>query len=297
MARRLGKLEDYSIKELEEVLARKKLAAREERLRRFQRSGRALPGSVSEIDNGEQEIQDEEPDVQERSSRLPAFFNRLLWFVEIAAAAGLVYILFSGFGMLQVLNSETAALGQTPTPTPLINVAVLPSGHIPPSAEGGARPNEEEIPVHLRSLVQQQDVDPFATPEPEQAHSIMIPALWNAAVPVVQGDGWEQLKKGVGQHPGTADPGQPGNMVLSAHNDIFGEFFRDLDTLKPGDEIFVNTASGEYVYHVTGLKIVEPTDVDVMQPTRDASITLISCYPYMVDTQRIVVFGELVTGM
>ncbi len=219
-----------------------------------------------------------------------------MWFVEIAAVAGLVYVLFSGMGLLQILNTETAALSQLPTPTPLINVVVLPSGHTPPSAEGGARPNYDEVPVNLRPLVQSQNEMAFATPLPEQAHSILIPALWNAGVPVVQGDGWEQLKKGVGQHLGTADPGQPGNLVLSAHNDIYGEFFRDLDKLKPGDPIHIQTSSREIVYRVTGLRIVEPTDVSVMEPTSKATITLISCYPYMVNTQRIVVFGELEQG-
>ncbi|MBN1264797.1 MAG: class D sortase [Anaerolineales bacterium] len=289
-------LDDYSVEELEAVLARKKLAAREERLQRFQRNGRALPGITFPADEEkfEPELENEVHVAEENLPRSkPHFFSRLLWFVEIAAVAGLVYILFSGMGMLQTLNSETAALGGTPTSTPLIDVVVLPSGHIPPSDESGARPNDEEIPLHLRGLVQSQGVVQAATPSPDQAHSIYIPVLWSSAVPIVQGDGWEQLKKGIGQHIGSTDPGQPGNMVLSAHNDIFGEFFRDLDKMKPGDQIYIQTANREYVYRVTGLRIVEPTDVEIMEPTSKASVTLISCYPYMVDTQRIVVFAEL----
>ncbi len=299
MGKKHQKIEDYSIEELEVVLARKKLAAREDRMRRFQASGRALPGPVIDAENQQpesDEIPGSSADMEPQVRRTPAFFSRLLWLVEIAAVAALVYVLFSGVGLLQVLNSETAALSQPPTPTPLINVVVLPSGHTPPSAEGGARPNYDEVPVNLRPLVQSQNMIAFATPSPEQAHSILIPALWNSAVPVVQGDGWEQLKKGVGQHLGTADPAQPGNMVLSAHNDIYGEFFRDLDKLKPGDPIHIQTSSREIVYRVTGLRIVEPTDVSVMEPTSKATITLISCYPYMVNTQRIVVFGELDQG-
>jgi len=296
MRKQRKNLDDYSMEELEAVLARKKLAAREERLQRFQRNGRALPGSsppAAALSSGETPAEDDSKAVPEQGKARPAFFSRLLWFVEIAAAAGLLYILLSGMGMLKTLNSETAALGQTPTATPLINVVVLPSGHIPPSDAGGARPNDEEIPAHLRALVQSQPVVQSVTPAPDQAHSILIPVLWSSAVPIVQGDGWEQLKKGVGQHIGSGDPGHPGNMVLSAHNDIFGEFFRDLDRLKPGDQIFIQTASREYVYRVTGLKIVEPTDVSVMEPTPSATITLVSCYPYLVDNQRIVVFAEL----
>jgi sortase A len=178
----------------------------------------------------------------------------------------------------------------------LITAVVLPSGHTPPTDPGGARPNEAEIPEHLRPIVQSMPSVSAPTPGPSQARSIFIPKLWNDAAPVVQGDGWEQLKKGVGQHIGSADPGANGNMVLSAHNDIFGELFRDLDKLKPGDEIRVQTSMQEYMYRVTGMRIVSPTDVSVMSPTTKATVTLISCYPYLKDTERIVVFGELVDG-
>ena len=82
--------------------------------------------------------------------------------------------------------------------------------------------------------------------------------------------------------------------MLSAHNDIFGELFRYLDKLKPGDEIILSTGARDFVYKVTGTRIVEPTEVSVMDPTPRATITLISCYPYLIDTERIVVSGELV---
>jgi sortase A len=85
-------------------------------------------------------------------------------------------------------------------------------------------------------------------------------------------------------------------LILSAHNDIFGELFRDLDQLKPGDEVLISTASQDFTYRVTGTRIVEPTEVSVLEPTAKPTITLISCYPYLVDNQRIVVFGELEGG-
>ena len=109
----------------------------------------------------------------------------------------------------------------------------------------------------------------------------------------MQGDGWEQLKKGVGQHVGTVNPGQKGNLVLSAHNDVFGEIFRELDLIKPGDEIILSTSQQSYIYVVRQTQVVEPTRVDVMAPTGDAVLTLISCYPYLVDNQRIVVTATL----
>jgi sortase A len=111
--------------------------------------------------------------------------------------------------------------------------------------------------------------------------------------PVVQGDGWEQLKKGVGQHIGSADPGQVGNIVLSAHDDIFGEIFRNLDQLQAGDRVVLYTTQKQYVYVITASQIVAPTQVEVMNPTGEPTVTLISCYPYLVDRQRIVVFAKL----
>lgn len=85
-------------------------------------------------------------------------------------------------------------------------------------------------------------------------------------------------------------------MILAAHNDIYGEIFRDLDKLSPGDEFTVSTGARSYTYVVTKIEIVEPTEVDVMQPTDYASATLISCYPYRINTQRIVVFADLKTN-
>jgi sortase A len=308
MAKDKRPAEELSIEELEALLAQKKLEARQARVQQFRRSGRAISLSVDESPPTTVEGNNDVPGTQENGAEeersearrpiLGRLFNRTLVVVEVLAVIGLALILFNGVDALQQLNQEAAdvLIGKTPTPTPLISAVVLPSGHTPPTSPGGARPNEAEIPENLRPLVQSLPAVSIPTPGPEQARSIFIPGLWNAAAPVVQGDGWEQLKRGVGQHLGSTDPGQTGNVVLSAHNDIFGELFRDLDQLKPGDEIFINTSSRRYTYKVTGLRIVEPTEVSVMAPTSRPTVTLISCYPYLVDTQRIVVFGELVQG-
>jgi sortase A len=298
MATDRRRVSDLSIRDLEALLARKRIEARRTRLAQFRATGRALRSQPVEADPGPVEIAAaaEMPAPEAPRSRLA--LNRMLLVVEIGAVVGLALIVLNGLGALRELNREVAAAleGPTPLPTALITAVVLPSGHTSPTSPGGARPNEDEIPENLRPLVQSLPAVSVPTAGPEQARSIFIPALWNAPAPLVQGDGWEQLKKGVGQHPGTADPGEPGNMVVSAHNDIFGELFRDLDQLKPGDEIRLTTATREVLYRVTGTTIVEPTDVGVMAPTTRATLTLISCYPYLVDDQRIVVFAELDAG-
>jgi sortase A len=219
-----------------------------------------------------------------------------LLMVEVLAVLGLVFVLFNGLDVIRQLNQEVAEALEQPTltPTPLVRAVVLPSGHTPPNLEGVTRPNEAEIPEHLRPLVQSLANVPIPTPGPSQANRIQIPAI-GVDAPVVQGDGWEQLKKGVGQHIGTANPGENGNIVLSAHNDIFGEIFRYLEDLEPGDEIVLYTNQRAYTYVITRKIVVEPTEVSVMDPTSEPVITLVSCYPYLVDDQRIVVQGQLKT--
>jgi sortase A len=297
--------EDLSEQELRRLLLDKRHDSRQRRLERFRRTGRAvslapdLPPAA--FDEWRTQLPDEgqvdgagtfaSPPLKRR------WFDGLLLFVEILAVLGLAGLLFNGFGLLRTLNQEVvAALRQeqnTPTATPLITAVVLPSGHTPPSAVGGAQFNEAEIPEHLRPLVQSLANLPVPTAGPQQAVQIDIPAIAVQNWPVVQGDGWEQLKKGVGQHIGSANPGENGNVVLAGHDDVFGEVFRNLDKLQPGDQVILYTMQQQFIYRVTETRIVDPSQVDVMNSTSDSTVTLISCYPYMVDKQRIVVFATL----
>jgi sortase A len=295
--------EELSVEELRRLLIEKRRGVRKERLEHFRRTGRVVddvaPPQSSEttdepptgpvLDTAEMEEATVSPRKRRRS-----FADRLLLAVEILAVVGLAGVLLNGFGLLRTLNQEVAAAlrPETPTPTPLVMAVVLPSGHTPPDAQGNTRPNESEIPEHLRPMVQSLANIPVPTPAPDQAVRLQIPRL-NVDAPVVQGDGWEQLKKGVGQHIGSANPGQNGNVVLSAHNDVYGELFRHLDQLQPGDNVIVYTQQRQHVYVIDRTVIVEPTAVEVMASTGSPTVTLISCYPYLVDSQRIVVFARL----
>ncbi len=295
--------EDLSVDELRRLLLEKRRTSRNDRLEHFRRTGRALSvtldvtGKPAETEPAIRVI--ETPENGETAPAGPArsdktWINRLLLGVEVLAVLGLVGIVILGVGILRTLNQEVAETIQQPTiaPTPLITAVVLPSGHTPPTSPEGAQPNFSEIPEHLRPIAQSIANVPIPTPGVQQATRIQIPAI-GVDAPVVQGDGWEQLKKGVGQHIGTANPGENGNVVLSAHNDIFGEIFRELDKLKPGDVIIVYTSQRQFTYIITGTQVVEPTRVEVMAPTPNATMTLISCYPYLVDTERIVVSAVL----
>ncbi len=292
--------EDLSVEELRRLLLDKRRVTRHDRLEQFKRTGRVLSLAV-DVPAGPPEAPaplEAESD-QAEFQPLPknprrALMERVLLAVEILAVLGLIGIGILFFGMMRTLNQEVAASLEQPTAaaTPLITAVVLPSGHTPPNAAGGAQPNEAEIPEHLRPLVQNAVSAPVPTSSPAQAIRIQIPAI-GVDAPIVQGDGWEQLKKGVAQHIGTPNPGENGNIVLSAHNDIFGEIFRELDRLQPGDVIILYTNQRQYNYTVISTQIVEPTRVEVMAPTASPVLTLVSCYPYLIDNQRIVVSAEL----
>jgi sortase A len=301
--------EELSVEELRRLLIEKRRGVRKERLEHFRRTGRvvddvALPQPVQAIeepptgpvvDTAEKAAPSpSEPAGKISRRRRRGFADQVLLVVEILAVVGLVGVLLNTFGLLRTLNQEVAAAlrPETPTPTPLVMAVVLPSGHTPPDAQGNTRPNEAEIPEHLRPMVQSLANIPIPTPAPDQAVRLQIPRL-KLDAPVVQGDGWEQLKKGVGQHIGSANPGQDGNVVLTAHNDVYGELFRYLDQLQPGDNVIVYTQQRQHVYIVDRTVIVEPTAVEVMASTGSPTVTLISCYPYLVDKQRIVVFARL----
>jgi len=294
--------EELSVEELRRLLVEKRRGARKERLEHFRRTGRVVsvtPDLIGLDTNQSAPIVDtaetngfspEPPPVNPRRKLM----DRILLGVEVLAVVGLIVVLLNGLGLLRTLNTEVvAALKQeTVTPTPLVMAVVLPSGHKPPDAQGNTAPNEAEIPEHLRPMVQSLANIPIPTAAPDQGIRIQIPAL-NIDAPIVQGDGWEQLKKGVGQYIGSANPGHDGNVVLSAHNDVYGELFRYLDRLAPGDQIIISTRQRQFIYIVDRTVLVEPTAVEVMASSGSPTVTLVSCYPYLVDNQRIVVFARL----
>ncbi|PJF29935.1 MAG: hypothetical protein CUN52_05850 [Phototrophicales bacterium] len=237
------------------------------------------------------------------------FVNTSLLLVEVAAVFGLFVLVFMLFQSVQELESQTAAVQQeanatrsamipTLEPTPVLRLkladVVLPGGHII-TESGGVRFKQEEIPSHLLPLVKEEiETPPITRPPktPETALRISIPRL-NLDESIVQGSDWEALKQGVGQVLNGARPGDDtGNVVLAAHNDVYGELFRHLDQMQVGDQFTIQTEQNVYVYKVREILQVEPTDVWVMQNTGVPTATLISCYPYRVNTHRIIVFAD-----
>lgn len=121
---------------------------------------------------------------------------------------------------------------------------------------------------------------------------LSIPAI-ALTVPIFVGTSDLILNRGVGLIEGTANPGEDGNVGIAGHRD---GFFRGLKDLKIGDAIELQTVDRTLRYRVSDFRIVEPTDVDVLDPTDEPSVTLVTCYPfYYVGSapQRYIVRGTL----
>jgi LPXTG-site transpeptidase (sortase) family protein len=93
---------------------------------------------------------------------------------------------------------------------------------------------------------------------------------------IVEGTSRKSLKLGPGHMQDSALPGYSGNSVIVAHRDTF---FRHLDELQEGDEIYLRRQGEVYRFEVTGRHVVEPTDLSALRQSPSAQLTLITCYP------------------
>lgn len=132
-----------------------------------------------------------------------------------------------------------------------------------------------------RALEHQLQRADAATPAAPVADGLVgrleIPRL-HLSVIVMEGDDEATLARAVGHLPDTPLPWEPGHTVLAGHRDTF---FRPLKDLRDGDQIRMTTARGTFEYRVTSMKIVEPTDLSVLEPAPDRSLTLVTCYPFV----------------
>ncbi len=105
---------------------------------------------------------------------------------------------------------------------------------------------------------------------------------------------WQVAEYAAGYLHGSGLPGDPGNMALAGHAGLFGGVFRDLAALTTGDEVYVDAAGWRYSYRVRELKAVWPDQIEVLDPTPTATLTLLTCTNW--DTQRLVVVADLIAA-
>jgi sortase A len=139
-----------------------------------------------------------------------------------------------------------------------------------------------------------------APPEGDVVARISIPRIGVDKF-VVEGVDVDDLRKGPGHYPTTQIPGHEGNSAIAGHRTTYGAPFGDLDQINPGDEITVVTVQGKFLYKVTEQKVVDPSEVSVLDPSLDparpghqlATLTLTTCNPKYSASQRLIVHAEL----
>jgi len=131
-------------------------------------------------------------------------------------------------------------------------------------------------------------------------HVPRLGATWRK--PIVQGVAPDQLARGVGHYPDSAMPGKVGNFAVAGHRATHGEPFRDLNRLRTGDAVVVETKANWYVYEIDNDgEIVLPSEIGVVLPVpnkpgvepTERLVTLTTCDPRWGSTHRLIFWGHL----
>lgn len=131
-----------------------------------------------------------------------------------------------------------------------------------------------EVPLRPRSRIQAYRRSLQRMPLPIAV--LKIPRI-GLEVPVFEGTDDATLKRGAGRIPGTARPGEPGNIGIAGHRD---SFFRGLKDIGPGDALQLVTHGEVHTFLVDRTEIVFPENTSVLQPREFPAVTLVTCYPF-----------------
>ena len=202
---------------------------------------------------------------------------------ELMITAGLVLLLFAGYeiwGKAAIVSSHQADLDaqlaqEWDDPT------VAPPATAGPSADPSASPT--------------------AAPPPPPGGSLgrmYIPRLHKYWV-VVEGVGDADLAYAPGHYPNTALPGEVGNFSVAGHRSP--AIFWDLDQVRVGDAVVLETRASFFVYRITASSIVLPTAIEVVAPVpgrpgatpTEAMLTITTCNPKWDNYQRLIVHAQL----
>ena len=170
---------------------------------------------------------------------------------------------------------------------------------VPPTT---AAPITTEPPATIALEHAEQATDPVQPPADAWAEepvvemgTISIPKI-DVSMTMYEGVRLTTLERGPGHWPGSALPGEAGNVVVGGHRVSSHAVFRHVDDLEAGDEIIFDDEDGRHVYRVRDVQIISPYDVWIVDPTETPTATLFACHPPGSTAQRIAVFADLVTG-
>ena len=214
------------------------------------------------------------------SARLPeARADRALVVATLTAV-----MVVGGSTLAIVRHSPNVARAAEDAPT-LVN-STTTTGAAPTSTTVATAPAPRTVPI-------QPPENPQAAVPVVQIGEIRIPKI-GLVHPVYEGITLTVIDHGPGHWPGSAMPGQLGNVVFAGHRVTHTHPFRNIDQLVPGDLIQFVMPDATYTYKMTSQQIVNPSDTWIVNPTPDATLTLFACHPPGFATHRIVVKGVYV---
>jgi sortase A len=226
---------------------------------------------------------------------------------ELLITLGLIVFLFIGYELwftgLYTEHAQSTLKGQLATewasPAPPTTTAG-PTSSASPSSPASGSPSPTSVPVASAPTVA-----PIALPG-DAIGIIRIPRLGTKyGYAIVEGVSTDDLKKGPGHYPGTANPGGIGNFVVSGHRTTYLAPFNGIGELVVGDAIVIETRDTWYTYLVTKTQTVLPTDTAVVLPVpgqprakaTQALITLTTCTPKYSASHRLIVTGLLQSAL
>jgi len=185
----------------------------------------------------------------------------------------------------------TAAETTTPTTTTIPPTTSTSSTTTSTTSTSTTTSSTTTVPATLPNP-ESPPADPRAPEALTQVGTIEIPKI-GVSKPMYEGITLTTLDHGPGHWPGTAMPGQLGNVVIAGHRVSHDKPFRNIDKLVPGDDVIMTTADGRFDYKVTGTEIVYPDALWIVNQTPDYTATLFACHPAGSTRQRIVVHLDL----
>jgi len=209
--------------------------------------------------------------------------------VTVAAAAGVAGLVgLDAVGRPAAAPMLRASFVAAPvTPDVRLEPAAAPVAPTP-GPVAAAAPAASRKPAKVPS-------DPYAAEPIVQIGTLRIPKL-GVDQRLMEGITLRNIDLGPSHWPGTALAGESGNMVVAGHRVTNSKPFRNIDQLKPGDEIIVTTHGRQAIYRTASTFVVSPDRVDIADPTPTPTLTIFACHPPGSARQRIVVRADLATG-
>jgi len=220
--------------------------------------------------------------------------------------------LIVGLGLLPVFALRCSPAG-SPTPTHLPTPRVWVTPGLPPaitpealsaSTPTPAPAEEPEVALLANQLYGGKLIERIAIPA-LHLDSQVVPVGWHIN-PEAATDAdkieWDSPYEAVGWMISSALPDQAGNTVLYGHNNMYTSVFKDLGSLAPGDLVYVYTGQSTWKYEVSQIEILPILSAGIdqqakylsyLEPTPLSRLTLISCWPPVSNTHRVIAIADL----